>query len=267
MPSPFPGMDPCIESQFWEDFHHAVIEVIREALIPQTRPRYVVRVEERVYVEHVPHSDLAFIRPDVTVLERTVRTEAPEGSAATAIPVAVAPVILHVPVPERIREAFLTIRERETMEVVTVIEVLSPGNKRAGSDGRREYLRKREDVLLSATHLVELDLLRGGERLPTIEPLPLGDYYAFVCRRQRHFQAEVFAWPLAQPLPPIPVPLAEADPDIVLDLQAICTTVYDRAGYDYSLNYRQPIMPPLNDTEQAWAQQILLALTTPPASA
>jgi hypothetical protein len=86
--------------------------------------------------------------------------------------------------PERVREAFLTIRERETMEVVTVIEVLSPGNKQAGSDGRREYLRKRRDVLLSATHLVELDLLRGGERLPTIEPLPPGDYYAFVCRRQ-----------------------------------------------------------------------------------
>jgi hypothetical protein len=260
-------MDPCIESQLWEDFHHAVIEVIREALIPQTRPRYVVRVEERVYIEHVPHSDLAFIRPDVTVLERTAHRGAPERAAATAAPVAIVPVLLHVPVPERVHEAFLTIRERETMEVITVIEVLSPGNKRAGSDGRREYLRKRGDVLLSATHLVELDLLRGGERLPTIEPLPPGDYYAFVCRRQHRFQAEVFAWLLSQPLPPIPVPLAEVDPDIVLDLQTICTTVYDRAGYDYSLNYRQPILPPLNDSEQAWAQQILAAVTTPPASA
>jgi hypothetical protein len=260
-------MDPCIESQLWEDFHHAVIEVVRETLIPQTRPRYVVRVEERVYVEHMPHSGLAFIRPAVTVLERTGRMEASEGSAAAAAPVAVAPVILHVPVPERVREAFLTIRERETMEVVTVIEVLSPGNKWAGSDGRREYLRKRGDVLLSATHLVELDLFRGGERLPTIEPLPPGDYYAFVCRRQHRFQAEVYAWLLPQPLPPIPVPLAEADSDIVLDLQTICTTVYDRAGYDYSINYRQPIMPPLNDTEQVWARQILAAVTTPPASA
>jgi hypothetical protein len=152
-------------------------------------------------------------------------------------------------------------------EVVTVIEVLFPGNKRVGSDGQREYLRKRGDVLLSATHLVELDLLRGGERLPTIEPLPPGDYYAFVCRRQRRFQAEVYAWLLPQPLPPIPVPLAEADADIVLDLQAICTTVYDCAGYDYSLNYRQTIAPPLSDAEQAWAQQLLTAITTPPASA
>jgi hypothetical protein len=46
-------MDPFIESQIWEDFHHALIEVIRESLIPHTRPRYVVRVEERVYVEHI----------------------------------------------------------------------------------------------------------------------------------------------------------------------------------------------------------------------
>jgi Protein of unknown function (DUF4058) len=257
VPSPFPGMDPFIESQIWEDFHHAMIEVVRESLIPHTRPRYVVRVEERVYVEHIPHSDSMFIRPGVTVLERAA-SEAPlESMGATATPTVVTPVIRHLPVPEQVREAFLTIRERETMEVVTVIAVLSPGNKRAGSDGRREYLRKREEVLLSATHLVELDLLRGGERLPTLEALPPGDYYAFVCREQRRFQAEVYAWPLHRPLPPVPVPLRGADPDVVLDLQAIFTTVYDRAGYDYSLDYRHTLMPPLSEADQVWAQQLL----------
>jgi uncharacterized protein DUF4058 len=257
VPSPFPGMDPFIESQIWEDFHHAMIEVMRESLIPHTRPRYVVRVEERLYVEHIPNSDSLFIRPDVTVLERAA-SEAPlESTGATATPAVVTPVIRHLPVPEQVREAFLTIRERETMEVVTVIEVLSPGNKRAGSDGRREYLRKREEVLLSATHLVELDFLRGGERLPTLEALPPGDYYAFVCRGQRRFQAEVYAWSLRRPLPPVPVQLVGSDPDIVLDLQAMFTTVYDRAGYDYSLNYRHALMPSLSDADQVWAQQLL----------
>jgi Protein of unknown function (DUF4058) len=259
MPSPFPGMDPFIENQIWEDFHHALIEVIREALIPQTRPHYVVRVEERVYVEHEPSSLPMFIRPDVTVLERTGSEHPPESTAA-ATTVSITPVLLHLPVPERIREAFLMIRERETMEVVTVIEVLSPGNKRAGSDGRREYLRKREEVLLSYTHLVELDLLRGGERLPTIEPLPQGDYYAFIRRRQQRLQAEVYAWSLRQSLPSIPVPLAEADADVVLDLHAIFNTVYNRTGYDYSLNYRRVIEPPLTNADNAWAQQLLAAL-------
>src|SRR4249919_3225265 len=115
-------MDPFIESQIWEDFHHALIEVIRESLIPYTRPRYVVRVEERVY--------------DVTVLERAESEGSLESTGITATPVSVMPVIRHLPVPEQMHEAFLTIRTRETMEVITVIEVLSPGNKRAGSDGR-----------------------------------------------------------------------------------------------------------------------------------
>ena len=257
MPSPFPGMDPFIESQIWEDFHHALIEIMREFLIPHTRPRYVVRVEERVYVEHIPNGGSVFIRPDVTVLERAGSEGPLEHTGATATPVGVIPVIRHLPVPEQVHEAFLAIRERETMEVVTVIAVLSPGNKRAGSDGRREYLRKREEVLLSATHLVELDLLRGAERLPTLEPLPPGDYYAFVCRGQRRFEAEVYAWSLRRPLPPVPIPLAGADPDVTLDLQAMFTTMYDRAGYDYSLNYRQALVPPLSDADQAWAQQLL----------
>ena len=257
MPSPFPGMDPFIEGQKWADFHHECIAVIRESLVRCVRPRYEVSVEERIYIEHGPHERAELIRPDVTVAEHQVREPTSEHPTTSVTAVAVAPIVLHVPVPERVREAFLTIRERETMAVVTVIEVLSPGNKRADSDGRREYLHTRDEVLLSYTHLIELDLLRGGERLPTLEPLPCSAYYAFICRQQRRFQAEVYAWSLRQPLPPIPVPLAGADPDVMLDLQAIFTIVYDRAGYDYALNYRRTLEPPLNDADAAWAQQIL----------
>ena len=115
MPSPFPGMDPFIESQRWTSFHDRFIVSLGDALVPQVRPRYVVDVGERVYLE---------------------------------------------------REIFLTLRDRASNEVVTVIEVLSPSNKRPGSDGRKEYLEKRNQVLMSTAHLIELDLLRGGERLP-----------------------------------------------------------------------------------------------------
>jgi hypothetical protein len=265
MPSPFPGMDPFLENQIWEDFHHAMIEVMREVLIHQTRPRYVVRVEEHVYVEHVPDRASEHIRPDVTVLERAEREALLKSSSRTTTAAAIIPVMVPLPVPERIREAFLTIRQRQTSEVVTVIEVLSPGNKRAHSDGRREYLRKRESVLLSDTHLVELDLLRGGIRLPTLQSLPPGDYYAFICRQEQRFQAAVYAWSLRQPCPSIPVPLAGADPDAVLDLQTIFTLVYDRAGYDYSLNYRQSIAPPLSEADQAWVQHVLAETEEPHA--
>jgi len=79
-------------------------------------------------------------------------------------------------------ENYLVIRHLGSGEVVTVIELLSPSNKCTGSEGRKAYLAKREEILSSRTNLVELDLLRGGARLPTVQPLPPGDYFAFVCR-------------------------------------------------------------------------------------
>lgn len=52
MPSPFPGMDPLIEGQLWEDFHIRLIYEIATALTPRIRPRYVARAERHVYLEH-----------------------------------------------------------------------------------------------------------------------------------------------------------------------------------------------------------------------
>jgi hypothetical protein len=257
MPSPFPGMDPFLEDQAWKDFHHEVISVIRESLTQHVVPRYVVRVDERVYLEHQPEERPGVIEPDVIVLEPQGPSLPSRGGAATATVVAITRVTLTVPMPERQREAFLTVRLRETMDVVTVIEVLSPTNKRAGSDGRKEYLKKREEVLLSSAHLVELDLLRGGARLPTNEPLPPGDYYALVCRRRRRPRVEVYAWPLRHPLPTIPVPLTGEDPDVALDLQEVFTTVYDRAAYQYSIDYAAVVEPPLPEADAAWARELL----------
>lgn len=139
-----------------------------------------------------------------------------------------------------VREVYLTVRERESRTVVTVIEMFSPGNKRDGSDGRdgrEQYLRKRRSVLQSACHLVEIDLLRGGARMPTVSPLPQGDYFVFVCRAERRPEADVFAWSLRQQLPAIPLPLADGEPDVKLDLQTLFDTVYDGLGYDYALDY------------------------------
>jgi hypothetical protein len=261
MPSPFPGVDPFIEGPEWEDFHHHLIEEIHRALVPRVRPRYVVRVERRVYVEHDIDPPHRTIRPDVTLLRDAVRSARGEGSAATAtiVETEIAPVECTLAMPEDMSEAYLTIRERETMQVVTVIEVLSPSNKRPGSDGRREYLAKREEVLQSSAHLVELDLLRGGQRMPMLDSLPPGDFYAVVSRARRRPRAEVYAWTLRQPLPPIPIPLAGKDPDVTIDLQSIFNTTYDRAGYDYSLRYDQAPEPTFPDDELAWVQSQLKA--------
>jgi len=156
-----------------------------------------------------------------------------------------------------VREVYLTVRERESRTVVTVIEMFSPGNKRVGSDGREQYLRKRRSVLQSACHLVEIDLLRGGARMPTVSPLPRGDYFVLVCRAERRPEADVFGWSLRQQLPAIPIPLADGDPDVNLDLQALFDTVYDGLGYDYALDYSRQVVPPLSEDDAAWAGELV----------
>jgi hypothetical protein len=135
-------------------------------------------------------------------------------------------------------------------------QLLSPWNKTPEA-GVAEYLTKRANVLYSSANLVELDLLRGGQRLPTVEPLQAGDFYAFVSRPRRRPEVDVYAWTLRDPLPTLPIPLDEADPDVLLDLQTAFTTTYDRAGYDYSLDYAEAVQPVLSMEDSQWVQSRL----------
>jgi hypothetical protein len=252
-------MDPFIEGQEWEDFHHELISALRQSLMDQVAPRYVVRVEKRVYLEHQVKEPPDFRRGDVLILQRKAGPAVADGSNTARGSALAEPVVLTLPMPEEQEEAYLTIRWRETMEIVTVIEILSPSNKRTGSDGRKEYLAKREELVRSATHIVELDLLRGGVRLPTIEALPEGDYYVFVARGNRRPCVFVYAWNLRDPLRVIPVPLRGSDPDVVVELQSLFTTVYDRARYDLSLDYNASLRPPLSESDSEWVGEQLVA--------
>jgi len=248
-------MDPFIEGQRWRDFHTRFIPILSDLLTPQVRPRYVVEVEQYVYLARESEDPDRLIAPDLAVVESSpepVTGVRVSGGTASAI----RPVVHTVPVPRRYRQTFLSIRNREWQDVVTVIELLSPWNKSAG-EGRNEYLVKRTNVFVTPAHLVELDLLRGGERLPTREPLEPADFYAFVCRKERLPRVEVYGWTLRQAMPAIPIPLGGDDPDASLDLQAAFTTTYDRAGYDYSLDYRRPVEPPLEPAAAEWVRSVL----------
>ena len=256
MPSPFPGMDPFIESQRWLNFHGSLLHAIAPELVSRLRPRYIVDVEEYVFQARENGEVIGRPEPDIAIAESEAGPLAGGGTAAGSA-VAERPLVLTTPSPaRRRRQKYLTLRRPDGEQVVTVIELLSPTNKAAG-EGAAEYLAKRENVFNSGSNLVELDLLRGGLRLPTKEPLPSADYFAFVSRHDHRPRVEVHAWGLRRPLPPIPVPLADGDPDVVVDLQPVFTRVFGAAGYDYSLKYGREIDPPLSGQDREWVEHVL----------
>ncbi|RLS44009.1 MAG: DUF4058 family protein [Planctomycetota bacterium] len=199
MPSPFPGMDPFIEGQKWKGFHTRFIAAIGDALMPHVRPRYVVDVEEDIYLAKEDGTLVTIFVPEVSVVRGAGWMEDNDGGVAVAIE----PTVFTLPMTEPLELPYLAIRRSDNEETVAIIELLSPTNK-SSRDGRAESLAKRNSLLRSRAHLIEIDLLRGGERLPTVEPLSPGDYFAFVSRAERRPMAEVYAWPPDRSLPTIP---------------------------------------------------------------
>jgi hypothetical protein len=165
-----------------------------------------------------------------------------------------------LPQVDVLREIFIEIRDRESRDLVTVIEILSPTNKRPGSD-RDQFLNKRYQLMTSTAHYVEIDLLRGEPRLP-IENLPECSAYAMVSRVEQ--RPSVGLWPVSfrEPLPTIPIPLRAPEKDVILDLQAMLNRAYDAGGYEDYIYSSEP-EPPLSEAEAAWAREMLDVEATP----
>jgi hypothetical protein len=248
-------MDPFIEGQRWRDFHARFINDLADLLTPAVRPRYVVDVEQYVYLTREDEDPDRHLEPDLSLIEGLAETttEFKPSAVAASDP---GPAVYTIPFPRRQRQRFLTIRDREFRKVVTVIELLSPTNKTPG-EGYTEYLVKRSNIFHTMANLVEIDLLRRGQRLPTHEPLALADYYAFICRTERLPKVDVYTWTLRDRLPAISVPLASGEPDVSLNLQEAFTKTYDRSGYDYALDYRRAVEPPLDASVSEWVRTVL----------
>lgn len=255
MPSPFPGMNPYLEQAgVWPDFHNAFMIGAREVLAAQTDPKYIVRVDAHVYLHELPGEHAVLIgRSDIGVSER--RPEAPAPTSATAV-AAPAQVVLPVATVDEERIRFLEIRGRERRELVTVIEMLSPANKYSGPD-REQFIAKRQRLLSSDINYVELDLLRGGPRMPIVD-LPDCDYYALARRGEDRPRAGFWPIRLRERLPEITIPLRAPDPDVLLDLQAVLHRVYDAARYG-SYIYDGTPEPALSPEDAEWARQFLPA--------
>jgi hypothetical protein len=90
---------------------------------------------------------------------------------------------------QKVRRAQIEILNRPERSLVAVLELLSPANK--VDDGFEEFCGDRQAILETKTHLVELDLLLGGRRLPLAETLRAGECYALILRGDRRPDCEV----------------------------------------------------------------------------
>ncbi len=224
MPSPFPGMNPYLEQErAWSDFHESFIPAARDLLAAQVRPHFIAKINEHLFIHELPDEERRLAK-------------------------------VRLPNVDTERLSFVEIRDRDGWQLVTVIELLSPANKHVGPD-REQYLAKRRELLAGAVHFVEIDLLRGGPRMP-MRDLPACDYCVLVSRMETRPEACVWPIRLREPLPVVKIPLRAPHADAELELQPLLHRIYDAAGYEDYIYRGQP-QPRLNAEDTAWAEQFL----------
>lgn len=255
-PSPFPGMDPYLEApDIWPDAHSSLMNIFREQLAPLLSPNYVAELETQLVIGYAKEAGYAFgAKPDVSV----TKLNEPALAYTMPPPPVALPLRWQLPPEAPTRIISIFIRARQDRKLVTVIELLSPVNKRLGA-GRDDYLAKRNAYLNSTINLVEIDLLRSFPRMPFFEPPPPTDYLVMVHRADDQLACDIWPISVRQALPLVPIPLLPPDPDVALDMGQALRTAYERARYDLRVDYSQPPEPPLADADAAWAQALITA--------
>lgn len=248
MPSPFPGMDPYIESLAqWPDFHGRFINTLCETIADLLPEPYFARIQEDVVLlEPEPTAPAFKVQPDVLVAAAHGPRPARAGGVATLEPATLPNLIQldpHI-------TYFIEVVRLPEAKAVTVVEVLSPTNKQGG--GRGMYTHKRSRILQTdEVNLVELDLLRAGRRIQLAVPFPRGDYHALVSRADRRPVSEVYSWSVRDPLPTIPIPLPPPTPDAAADLGRAFAMAYERGRYGRLVRYQEPPPAPAFSPEDA----------------
>lgn len=271
MPTPFPGMDPYLEGELWQEFHETLAAEIRGQLLAQLPSNYVALLAKR-YVVGEPTSGVLpslglnivnwpqqrVIYPDVHVAalpERKLRESEVGYEAGVAV---MEPVEVANPLPETVPQLSVEIRDVAQRRLVTLIEILSPANKH--SRGALEYHDRRIELLQTRTHLLEIDLLRGGARIQLLAEPPAAPYYIYLSRTERRPMTQVWPVSLRQRLPTVPAPLLQPDPDVTLDLQAAVDACFALVGYERLLDYADaPPPPPLGEEDTIWLENLLRA--------
>lgn len=258
MPSPFPGMDPYLEDPWiWPDFHLTFAVALRTELNRHLPAGYVALVDRYVWVQEPETEERKRLgKPDVFLTGEGGSEGAPAAAAV------VAPVEITLPSLTDKGIPYVKLVDRTNRRLVTVIELLSPANKTTGKD-RDAYVMKQCEYLASDVNVVEMDLLRKGERLPWIAPsMTAAAYYVMVSRAAQRPRALVWPFTVRDPLPTVAIPLSVRDGDVTLELATCMNQAYDSAGYARELDYTQPPNPPLDEPDATWARELLAKRTS-----
>ncbi len=258
MSSPFPGMDPYLEGHLFPDVHNSLAYLIKVQLTPQLPDAYIVHLNNYTVEDTSPEEDVGIMYPDVEVFHRNDilrEPNVPYGNYGhhlltpeTIVLPAIKPVEVRIPVVE--------IRDRKKNKLITAIEILSPVNKR--NPGIQPYREKRERLHYAGVHLIEIDLLRRGERPMEHPYLPKSHYLVTLIREERG-RTQVWAIDVKEPLPVIPVPLRQPDNDSILDLGKAMKDLYEQGRFEKSIDYSEKPPPPnFSETDLAWMKGLAL---------
>ena len=78
-----------------------------------------------------------------------------------------------------------------------------------------------------------------------------------VCRQSEAPYCHVWPAHFQRRLPVIPVPLAEPDPDLSLDLQPLLEDIYSLGRYGEQIDYARPLAPALEESDAVWVRDLL----------
>ncbi len=254
MASPFPGVDPYLEARGrWPDFHSRLITYCCDVLNDRLPETYVAQIDERIRLVESPEDSGRVLLPDVAIAQSVP----PRSNGSTTGAVVLEPVTVEALDLEEVRDTRVEILALPDRRLITILEVLSPANK--VEPGFSDYRSKRVEVLRQSIHLVELDLLLSGRRLPTRGSLPPGHFYAFITKADRRESHQVYAWSIRQPLPIIPIPLKAPDSDLALDLAELFSIAFERGRYLRLIDYKASLSLPLSDDDRLWAEALAQA--------
>lgn len=274
MPSPFPGMDPYLERRdLWPDFHGSFALEIRNELNRILPSRYLARTEYRfeldIYSDDEPIISRQIVA-DVGVAHDVSRADASRSAVVELPRRELSQEIEIFEEVEHVRRAFVEIRESaKPHRLITIIEIVSPSNKRPGRD-RAKYLTRRREILDGDANFVEIDLLRTGDRVfsegrvaESIASLEGKPHYLVLISRSWRRDVDRVGYSvdpigIRAMLPCIAIPLRRDEEETPLDLQYVFQRAYDTGPYlRGEVDYAEPPDPPLEEIDAAWAKALL----------